>query len=210
MKFLINEPVTFLEAYDTITQNSKDYYNKVKEWFVHQDSDLATIDKEAKKYGAQALPFRTMLKFIESEQVIKGLNIPVALTLVNPLYKETGRMQRRDEHPHGENSLRTKIECIQHFENLNPHFSGRMMIVDDECPENSGKMATQIVEEYPELDHEVFFLGKAIEDDDPDLPPKITHKNGPNRSVKRWFYAIWDAKSVTFSKGFDQITYCRR
>ena len=93
-------------------------------------------------------------------------------------------MQKREQHPHGENSLRTKIACIQYFESINPLFNGRIFVVDDGCPEGSGDMAENILSEYPKSPHKVFFLGKAIDENDIDLPVGITHKNGSNRSVK--------------------------
>ena len=172
------------EAYDANTASAHAYLNLVKEWLTQNGRSIEDADLEARGYGIEALSFRTMLKFIESEQVIKELKEPVWLTLINPVYKETGRLQRREEHPHGENSLRTKIECIRYLESLNSNFRGRVFVVDDECPEGSGKLAEAILEEYPDSPHKVFYLGKAIDDKDPDTPPGITHKNGPNRSVK--------------------------
>lgn len=160
------------------------YFGKVKEWVTRQEESLEALDERARSFGDEALAFRTVLKFIESEKVITELKEEVFLTLINPVYKETGRMQRREEHPHGENSLRTKIACINYFESLNPKFIGRVFVVDDECPEGSGEMAEKILSEFPNSSNEVFFLGKAIDENDQDLPPGITHKDGSNRSVK--------------------------
>ena len=182
MKDLIEQGPVFQEAYDANLAHA--YFNRVKEWLVNQQDTIQTIDEQARAYGAAAVPFRTMLKFIESEQAIKNLNRPVLFTLINPVYKEIGRMQSRAAHPHGENSLVTKIQCLSYFENLNPNFSGRLIVVDDECPQNSGKMAEEILEKYPGSPHQVFYLGKAIEEGDPDLPRGLTRKSGSNRSVK--------------------------
>ncbi|MDH3711808.1 MAG: hypothetical protein OER04_18100 [Cyclobacteriaceae bacterium] len=184
MKSLIENGPAFREAYDASTAEAHSYFDKVKEWLSAQDEDLATIDQQAAKFGDKALPFRTMLKFIESENAIRTLQQPTLLTLINPVYKETGRMQPRAEHPHGEDSLRTKIQCMRYFESLNSNFKGRIFVIDDDCPEGSGQMAEQILQQYPGSPHRVFFLGKAIDENDPDLPPGITHKDGQNRSVK--------------------------
>ncbi|NNJ55105.1 MAG: hypothetical protein HKP14_03195, partial [Bacteroidia bacterium] len=78
----------------------------------------------------------------------------------------------------------TKIECLQYFESINPLFKGRMFVVDDGCPEGSGKMAETTIAEYPDSPHQVFFLDKAIDENDKDLPTGITQKSGNNRSVK--------------------------
>jgi hypothetical protein len=184
MKSIIKQGPVIEEAYDTNTEMAHAYFNKVKEWVAGQTETFKALDMKARSYGNKALAFRTMLKFIESENVILNLNEKVTLTLINPVYKETGRMQKREQHPHGENSLRTKIACIQYFESINPLFEGRVFVVDDGCPDGSGDMAEKIVSEYPGSPHKVFFLAKAIDEKDLDLPVGITHKNGSNRSVK--------------------------
>ena len=184
MKSLIEQGPTFHEAYDANTPEAHGYFNRVKEWLSSQDETIDSIDHRAVDLGPVALAFRTMLKFIASEQAIKELQRPVLITLINPVYKETGRLRTRQEHPHGENSLKTKIECIRYFESINSKFKGRVFVIDDECPDSSGKIAEKIIGEYPGSPHRVFFLGQAIDEKDPDLPPRITHKNGNNRSVK--------------------------
>lgn len=184
MQLIIQQGPVIEEAFDMNTEVTLSYFNTVKKWVAQQSKSLIELDLGARLYGNEALAFRTMLKFIKSENVILNLKEKVTLTLINPVYKETGRLQKREEHPHGENSLRTKIACIQYFESINPLFKGRVFVVDDGCPEGSGDMAEKILSEYPESPHKVFFLGKAIDKNDIDLPVGITHKNGSNRSVK--------------------------
>ena len=184
MKSILHQGPIVQEAYDVTTEAAHTYLNTVKKWIGEQSLDIQELDSQAITYGNEALAFRTMLKFIESENVIKNLKQKVTLTLINPVYKETGRLQKRGQHPHGENSLRTKIECLRNFENINSLFKGRVFVVDDGCPDGSGKMAEKILTEYPNSPHKVFFLENAIDENDEDLPVGITHKNGNNRSVK--------------------------
>ena len=184
MNNIVQEGPKINEAYDASTASAHKYFNKVREWVAQQSESLDSLDQQAQQYGDEALAFRIMLKFIESENIILNLNEKVTLTLINPVYKETGRMQKREEHPHGENSLRNKISTINYFESINPNFKGRVFVVDDECPEGSGIMAEEVIAEYPNSGDKVFFLSKAIDENDPDLPPGLTHKDGANRSVK--------------------------
>lgn len=184
MKSIIEQGPDIREAFDTNTIIAKKYYSLVEEWLHGQTESFEDLDKKAREYGNEALAFRTMLKFIESKNIIFSLKDKVTLTLINPVYKETGRMQKRDKHPHGEDSLGTKIACLQFFESINPLFKGRIFVVDDGCPDGSGEMAEHIILEYAESSHKVFFLENAIERNDPDLPVGLTHKNGTNRSVK--------------------------
>ncbi len=184
MKSIIKQGPIITEAYDANTETAQVYYKAVKEWVAKQTESLKELDVKAQRYGNEALAFRTMLKFLESEKIILNLKEAVTLTLINPVYKETGRMQKRNQHPHGENSLRTKITTLQYFMRINPLFKGRVFVVDDGCPDGSGNMAENILAEHPNCPHKVFFLANAIDENDIDLPVGITHKNGSNRSVK--------------------------
>ena len=184
MKTIIEKGPSINEAFDVNTAQAHAYFGEVKQWISSQNEGLINLDLKAKAFGDQSLAFRTILKFIESERIIADLKEDVYLTLINPVYKENGRMQRREDHPHGENSLRTKIACINYFHTVNPKFNGRVIVVDDECPEGSGEMAQKILTEFPDSLHEVYFLGRAIDDNDLDLPSGVTHKDGLNRSVK--------------------------
>ncbi len=128
MKSIIEQGPSIVEAYDASTGQAHAYFIKVKEWLENQTDSLEEVDRKARDFGDTALAFRIMLKFIESERVIQNLTDPVTLSLINPVYKETGRLQTREEHPHGENSLRMKILTLQYFEGLNPNFKGRVYL----------------------------------------------------------------------------------
>lgn len=68
MKSIINEGPEISEAYDVNTESSHAYFMKVKEWIAGQNSSIKEIDDQAKKFGNDALAFRIMLKFVESEK----------------------------------------------------------------------------------------------------------------------------------------------
>ncbi|MCP4047255.1 MAG: hypothetical protein GY732_14860, partial [Gammaproteobacteria bacterium] len=175
---------TIVEAYDASTAQAHQYFDEVKQWVDNSGASFESINKAAMQLGENALALKTMLKFSASEHVIASLEEPVLITLINPVYKERGRMSRREDHPHGENSLRMKLETFKHFNSLNSNFRGRVFVIDDECPEKSGEMAEEILADYNNDDNRVFFLGQAIAEHDPDLPAGITVKSGVNRSVK--------------------------
>nr|NIP96464.1 glycosyltransferase [Akkermansiaceae bacterium] len=179
------------EAYDTTLPAFEAYVEKVEAWFAARGGDYAAIDEEARRHpdpGA-VLGFRIALKIAESRRILAALDRPVTLTLLNPVYKETGRIQRREEHPHGENSIRYKAGVLKQLELLNPHLSCQLVVIDDECPDGSGQMAAGILEsdfpaEFANGTFRVLMLRDAIDDGDPELPPGLTHKDGANRSVK--------------------------
>ena len=183
-------PVT--EAYDTTIPEFQTYVDGVVGWYSAQANSYDAIDAAARSRGgddSRVFGFRIALKIAESHRILRNLERQVTVTLINPVYKETGRIQRREEHPHGENSIRFKAGVLKHLEQSCPHLSCRLVVVDDECPNGSGAMAEEILrEEYPaEWDDgrfRVLSLSEAIDRADPDIPPGVTHKDGPNRSVK--------------------------
>lgn len=188
---LIEKAPQITEAYDASTPAFQDYLGEVTAWFERQNGDYASIDAEAcvDALAGKGLGFRLALKIAESHRILREISDPVTITLLNPLYKETSRMQRREEHPHGEDSIRVKMRALEHLETLNTKLSCRFIVIDDGCPDASGERARTILsEDFPEAvasgKARVYFLSEAIDANDPDLPPGLTHKDGPNRSVK--------------------------
>lgn len=191
LESLIDKAPPITEAYDTSTAAFRDYLQEVVTWFDREDGDYASIDAEARAQlpPGRALGFRIALKIAESQRILRTIDEPVTISLLNPVYKETARMQRREDHPHGEDSIRVKMNALQHLETLNSKLSCRFIVIDDGCPDASGDLARRILsEDFPDAVESgkahVYSLSEAIDAGDPDLPPGVTHKNGANRSVK--------------------------
>ena len=189
-EILLKSPAV-TEAYDATLPAFDSYADEVATWLAGQELDYAAVDEQAR--GAadteRAFGFRIALKLAESRRILSELDRPVTITLINPVYKETGRIQRRSEHPHGENSIRCKAEVLKGLEEASEQLTCRMLVVDDECPDGSGKVAAQILEsDYPDEfasgKFGVLFLREAIDSKQGDVPPGLTHKDGSNRSVK--------------------------
>jgi len=185
---IFNRAPSVTEAFDTTTTGFEAYVDEIDGLYRQQELDYSALDEQARSFGDQSFGFRIALKIAESRRIIRDLEAPLTITLVNPVYKETGRIQRRAEHPHGEDSIRYKLKVLRELESLNPNFSARFLVVDDECPQHSGELAEQILkefaDEYSSGKYRVLYLGKAINEQDPDVPPGLTHKDGENRSVK--------------------------
>jgi len=184
----VSQAPSVVEAYDTTRPEFEAFVDAVDAWYPQRPAAYGELDAQGRRAGDAALPFRIALKIAESRRIVRGLTAPVTLTLLNPVYKETGRMQRREEHPHGEDSIRCKIRILRRLEALNPQLNARFVVIDDECPNGSGELADRILREHG-ADHangkyRTFHLGEAIDARDPDLPPGLTHKSGPRRSVK--------------------------
>ncbi len=178
------------EAYDATRPEFARYLREVEAWHRDQATDYAALDAAIRVEldPNRAMGLRLALKIAESRRIIRELDSPVTLTLLNPVYKETGRMRPRAEHPHGEDSIRTKVEILRELEGLNPNLQAHFVVIDDECPDGSGELAREILDTLAEgaepAKHRVLFLGEAIDAADPALPPGLTHKDGARRSVK--------------------------
>lgn len=191
MESLIDKAPMVTEAYDTSTPAFRDYLQEIVTWFDREVGDYASIDAEARAVSpaGRALGFRIALNIAESHRILRTITEPVTITLLNPVYKETARMQRREDHPHGEDSIRVKMNALRHLETLNTKLSCRFIVIDDGCPDASGDLARSILskdfsESVESGKARVYSLSEVIDASDPDLPPGVTHKNGANRSVK--------------------------
>ena len=180
---LIEKAPAISEAYDTSTHAYREYLREVINWYDYNNRGYASIDAEAHvgPLVGKELGFCLALKIAESHRILHTITEPVTITLLNPVYKETARMKRRQEHPHGEDSIRFKMASLAHLESLNPMLSCRFFVIDDSCPDASGKAAQAILsQEYDESVTDgkarVYFLADAIKAGDPDLPTGLRTK----------------------------------
>jgi len=186
---IISQAPPITEAYDTTTPAFLRYAQAVETWYLSASISPKQREELFRSAQKDTLGFRIALKFVVSRRIIRAIKQPVTLTLLNPVYKETGRMQPRTQHPHGEDAIRHKINILRELEKLNPKLTCQFIVIDDEDPDRSGYQAQQIMRtEYPQSfatgKYRVLFLREALDRQDPDLPPHLTHKDGSNRSVK--------------------------
>lgn|GEM_PF-5368532 len=73
MKSIIKLGPAISEAHDASTAEAHQYFGQVDQWLKEQKESIEEIDQQAKKYGDEALAFRTMLKFVRSKNIIENL-----------------------------------------------------------------------------------------------------------------------------------------
>lgn len=175
------------EAYDTSTAEFAGFVDRVeRELDSGAFGSPAEVDAVLRSGAPDAIGLRVAVKIAQSREVIRAVSEPVVVTLLNPVYKETGRMRPRSEHPHGEDSIRYKAAALDRISELNPNIQTRFVVIDDGCPDGSGTQAAALLAGLPgwEDRHEVLFLEEARIAGDPDVPPGLTAKSGERRSVK--------------------------
>ncbi len=104
------------------------------------------------------------VKIAKSKQILSEIQEKIHLTILFAVYKEHNRILTKEEHPHGEDFLMRKIHQMDNLTSEFENITWDMLIIDDGCPENSGKIAQKILKEkYKGNNVEVLFLQDAID-----------------------------------------------
>ena len=131
-------------------------------------------------------------KLAKSKQILSEIREPVHLSVVFAVYKEHIRILTKEEHPLGENFLMRKIGQLNWLMHDFPNFEWDMLVVDDGCPEGSGRIAQQILAEKYDGDNvRVLFLQDAIDQGLPVIRPMTsTNDSRKGGSIE---YGMWVA-----------------
>lgn len=103
------------------------------------------------------------VKLAHSKIIVRAVEKPLHTSFVFAMYKENTRILRQDEHPHGEDFVVRKISQLEWLFDDVAATTWNLALVDDGCPEGSGKLAQKILgERCPDAPAEVLFLEEAI------------------------------------------------
>jgi len=129
------------------------------------EEDLAALELELLSgEGQQPVLALLVLKLARSRLKVQSIGERVTLSIVLAVYNEHTRIKTSDEHPHGEDFLRQKVAQLETLFGDNPNVSWKLIVVDDGCPEESGRIAQNIIDSEGLGSHaEVVFLKDAIE-----------------------------------------------
>ncbi len=132
------------------------------------------------------------VKITKSKQILAEINEKIHLTVVFAIYKEHNRILTKEEHEHGEDFLMRKIKQMDDLTGEFNNITWDMIIVDDGCPENSGKVAESILKEkYKGNNVEVLYLQDAINNQNPVVKElKSTDESRKGGSIE---YGMWYA-----------------
>ncbi len=166
-------------------------------------SEIEEIEDQLISKNDDSLVFLLLsLKIAKSKLLVSKITEPLLISVVFAVYKEHNRILKKHEHPHGEDFLLRKVKQLQWLFENQPLITWELIIVDDGCPEGSGKIAQNIIDKNKLNDKaRVLFLADAIEQGH---PVTIT-MNSTNDSQKGGsiVYGMWDA--VQQKKVKDQI-----
>jgi hypothetical protein len=133
------------------------------------DDGLPLLDAQlAEQRPSVPVLVRLAVKLARSRQLAGALGGDFHVSIVFAVYQEHNRLRMRAEHEHGENLLLRKIDQVEWLLAGLPSATWDMTVVDDGCPEASGRIAERILESRDGGgDVRVLFLERAIADGHP-------------------------------------------
>ncbi len=155
-------------------------------------SDLKTLENKLLECEDEGKIFLQLaVKLACSKNMVQHVTEPLHISVVFAVYKEHQRILKSSEHPHGEDFLVKKIQQMEWLFGGQELITWDLTVVDDGCPEGSGKIAQEIIEAHSFQDKaQVLFLSDAIERSLPVVEklssPKDSQKGG---SI---LYGMWD------------------
>jgi hypothetical protein len=157
------------------------------------DEQTSTIEDELIQKDKDAnILLLLALKMARSKRIIEDIKAPIKVSVVFGMYKEHNRIKSSAEHPHGEDFLRRKVAQLKWLFEGCENFNWDLIVVDDGCPEDCGKIAQQIVEEEQLGDRvKVLFMQEAINQQ----LPTVVGMTSTNESQKGGSiaYGMWYA-----------------
>ena len=108
------------------------------------------------------------IKLAKSKLALSHLNQDIHITILFAVYKETERLSKPEESPLGEDCLNEKVRQMEWLVSGVPNVTWDLLIVDDGCPDGSGKKAQEIADQSPFRNQiKVLFLQEAIDANSP-------------------------------------------
>ncbi len=158
-----------------------------------QIEPLNTLERElAREEESTPLAVHLAVKLARSKAAVRSIEHPLHVSLVFAVYKERTRMQPPDRHPHGEDLLVRKVEQLRWLFGDAEPITWSMFIVDDGCPEGSGRLAQRILSERrPDAPARVLFLEEAIGQGHPVTQPIAS--TGESQKGGSILYGMWTA-----------------
>ena len=128
-------------------------------------SELEELESSLIRKNDPSLIFILLaIKIAKSKLLAVEVSEPLLVSVVFAVYKEHNRILKGSEHPHGEDFLRKKVMQLEWLFDDLPQIDWELIVVDDGCPEESGKIALGLINSEG-LDDKVrvLFLEDGIE-----------------------------------------------
>lgn len=155
--------------------------------------DIEQIERELiKRNDSSLISVLLSLKIAKSKMLVSGVSELLFVSIVFAVYKEHNRILKSREHPHGEDFLLKKVNQLRWLFDNHPRIGWELIIVDDGCPEGSGRIAQNIIDKNKLNDKvRVLFLADAIEQNHPIA--QSMNSTSDSQKGASIVYGMWDA-----------------
>ena len=152
---------------------------------------LQTIEAQISTDTTIPISVRVSFKLASSRLLLQEIARPTHVSVVFAVFKEHQRILTADEHPAGEDFLRQKLRQLRWLFGPTPRHTWDLTVVDDGCPEGSGRMAQAILDQFADPGEEVrvLFLEEAIRERLPivgDLQSSSQSRKGGSIRLGLW------------------------
>lgn len=186
--FNLTFDITNANHWDFIETLAQQLYNNT----IHANELAAVENIVTANKETYPMMVQIAVKIALSKRLLSALNQNVHISIIFAVYKENRRILTREQDKLGEDFLIRKIKQMQFLTGDFENISWDMFVVDDGCPENSGKIAQQILKSNNKFNTDnvkVLFLKEAIEQT-PDVvrPLKSTDESRKGGSIEYGMY----------------------
>lgn len=196
-------PVTTIDEIDLTDDQQSAYIYKEAQTILDKGlgiDDIVTLEAELlRKKEDKYILLLLALKLAVSKILVKNIKTPLSISIVFAVYKEHNRIRKSAEHPHGEDFLVKKVSQLEWLFEDKENVDWELIVVDDGCPENSGKIAEEIINKNNlKGKARVLFLAEAIAKKERVAQGlQSTNDSQKGGSI---VYGMWDAVQQSSSK----------
>ena len=153
---------------------------------------LKNLEFEFSRRDEVPLMLHLAIKLARSRLVCAEIARPLRVSVVFAMYKEHNRILPAERHPHGEDFLVRKVAQMDRLLSDVPQIEWQLIAVDDGCPEGSGRLAEEIIEQQGLGQWaRVLYLEEAIRDRLPVTSPMTSTAESQKGGAIA--YGMWDA-----------------
>ena len=156
-------------------------------------SEIEEIEEQLISENDNSLIFTLLsLKIAKSKILASSITEPLLISVVFAVYKENNRIKKSSEHAHGEDFLLKKVRQLEWLFENQPNVEWELIIVDDGCPEGSGRIAQNIIDKN-QLNNRVrvLYLSEAIKQKYP--PVRTMSSTEESQKGGSIVYGMWQA-----------------